>query len=189
MLYFIGIGILVFSVSGCQRVKEPHNFTPSAINPRIASNSWDHKFNGVGKLFGDVVLLSSMEQEQAVTPEMHAIYKALWKATLTVLYDFSLERLSLSDGIIETQWFKDPKKPKERFKIACTITATPHWVKSITVLVDHEIYLSQQWQSQPPRKELAFYIKDAILTTARKQYIDSTDLLPKDSVKNTLFRP
>ena len=185
MLYQIFQGILAVLLCGCQGLKRPAGLQESTMSPRVGTTPWDHKFNTVGKLFGDVAVVSSGTKEKP----MGEIYNELWKATLQVLQDFSFEHVVFVAGTIKTPWFNLPKQPGERFKICCSLFNDKEWVKSIAVTVYHEVRVSGQWCRQSPRKNLAFYIKDTILTTARKNKVNTTAMLPPKPLKNLLVRP
>jgi hypothetical protein len=93
---------------------------------------------------------------------------------METLRPFSFHKIDQGAGIIQTQWFNISKKAGSRFKICCTVVDNQDWVRSICLQVQHQAFLSGQWRDQPVRKDLAFYIKDAILTSARKGYIRSS---------------
>ncbi len=185
MLYTIFLGLFLIIIGGCQGLKRPAGLKDCTINPRIGSTRWDHKFNTVGKLFGDVVVVSSDKKEQSVG----IIYKSIWKASLQVLRVFSFENVNFTAGTIVTPWFTLPKKAGERFQVCCKVMENDDWVKSITVTVNHQICISGQWQDRCPRKNLAFYIKDAILSTARRNHVKFLAQLPPVPQKNLLVRP
>ncbi len=184
MLYPVFLGFLLIIIAGCQGLKKPDGLKKSTMSPRIGSTRWDHKFNTVGKLFGDVALVSAGQTQDPVG----SVYKAIWKASLQVLQGFSFERVDFMAGTIVTPWFTLPKKAGERFQVCCKVIQNDDWVKSITVTVHHQICVSGQWKDQEKRKNLAFYIKDAILTTARRNHTQLLAQLPPAPPKNLLTR-
>jgi hypothetical protein len=185
MLYPIVLGLLLTVIAGCQGLKRPAGLQDSSMNPRTGSTRWDHKFKTVGKLFGDVALVSAGKKDRP----LGTVYKELWKAALYVLRDFSFEKVDFMGGTIITPWFTLSNKASERFQVCCKIIQNDDWVKSITVSVSHQMCISGQWRDQEKRKNLAFYIKDAILTTARRNHIQILAELPTAPPKNRLIRP
>ena len=184
MLYTVFFSLLLITTTGCQGLKRPSGLKEATMRPRIGTTRWDHKFNTVGKLFGDVALVSAGQKEQP----MGSVYKAIWKAALQVLHDFSFETVDFTSGTIVTFWFSVPQKPTERLQIRCQLIQNADWVQSITVTVTHQICTSGQWKDLCPRKNLAFYIKDAILTTARRNHVQFLAQLPPEPPKNRLIR-
>ena len=166
---FFLYGFAVF-FSGCQPLKNRDGLEEADIKTRLGTCRWDQKFNTVGKLFGDIVLVSSKPKAMAD----RRIRNELWATAMQTLGPFSFQKIDLDAGIIQTQWLELPKKPGNRFKICCTVMDGQDWVRSICLQVAHQIFLSGQWKDQPARKDLAFYIKDAILTSARKSYIHNS---------------
>jgi hypothetical protein len=156
--------------SGCQPLKRPDGLEETDIKTRLGTCRWDQKFNTVGKLFGDIVLVSSKPKAMA-DPRIRS---QIWVTAMETLRPFSFQKIDQGAGIIQTQWFNISKKAGSRFKICCTVVDNQDWVRSICLQVQHQAFLSGQWRDQPVRKDLAFYIKDAILTSARKGYIRSS---------------
>ncbi len=153
-------------MTGCQPLKRPSILKKSTIQPDLNMGREDRKFSHMGKLFGDVAILSSQPDQI----EDFGRQKTLWTATLQMLRGFSLETVDPDLGWIQTHWFCMPKIPNQRFKIVCRICRNPNWVKAISVVVKHQAVGSGQWKDHPNRDVLAFYIKDYILTLARKNY-------------------
>jgi hypothetical protein len=147
--------IFLLIMTGCQPFKRPSVFKKSTIQPNINTGRIDRKFNHVGKLFGDVAVLSS----QPETIEDFGRQKILWTATLQALHGFALDGVDPDAGCIQTQWFQIAKIPNQRFKIIGHIYRNPHWVKAISVCVQHQILCSGQWKNQPNRDNLAFISK------------------------------
>lgn len=177
------LGILCLALSGCHGIKPPEGLHESRIQPRLGTSRWDQKFNNVGKLFGNVAVISSLPRRPPQSP----IKKEIWQASLYLLKDFSFERMDPDGGLLETPWILT-KNLCEQYKICLHISQEDHWVQAISLKVFHQTLCQGQWRDEPQRTKLAFYLKDRIITEARKQYLAKLRALPPKGYKNPVLQ-
>jgi hypothetical protein len=93
----------------------------------------------------------------------------LWRATLDTLSFMPLASADPYGGVIITDWYADPQKPDERFKITVYILDARLRADGLSVAVFKQRHdASGQWIDAPSGSETETQIENAILTKARQ---------------------
>ncbi len=97
-----------------------------------------------------------------------AINAYLWRASLDTVSFMPLASADPFGGVILTDWYSNPKKPKERFKINIFILDKQLRSDGIKVKVFNEILKKGRWTASTVASGTARKLEDTILTRARQ---------------------
>ena len=93
----------------------------------------------------------------------------LWRATLDTLSFMPLASADPYGGVIITDWYENPEKPNERFKITVYILDARLRADGLNVAVFMQRRdASGQWIDAPSASETETQIENSILTKARQ---------------------
>lgn len=93
----------------------------------------------------------------------------LWRATLDVLSFMPLSSADPYGGVVITDWYSNPDRPTERFKVTVYILDTRLRADGITVSVFKQVADGAGgWVNSPASDQTATDFENAILTKARQ---------------------
>ncbi len=93
----------------------------------------------------------------------------LWRATLDTLSFMPLVSADPWGGVINYDWYSDPRKPDERFKATVFILDTRLRADALNVSVTKEVRGADgQWVAAPLSDQTETDLENAILTKARQ---------------------
>jgi len=93
----------------------------------------------------------------------------LWRASLDTLAFMPLASADPYGGVINTDWYANPEKPNERFKVTVYILDTRLRADGLTVTVFKQAKGADgQWTDTPTSAQTATDFENAILTRARQ---------------------
>ena len=78
-------------------------------------------------------------------------------------------------GVITTDWYANPEKPDERFKMTVYILDQELRADGISVAVNREVRDSSGWVTSPGAPETGVAIENAILAKARQLKLANID--------------
>jgi hypothetical protein len=93
----------------------------------------------------------------------------LWRATLDTLSFMPLLSADPWGGVVNYDWYSDPRKPDERFKATVFILDTRLRADALNVSVTKEMRGADgQWVAAPLSDQTETDLENAILTKARQ---------------------
>jgi hypothetical protein len=93
----------------------------------------------------------------------------LWRATLDTLSFMPLQSADPFGGVINTDWYINPQRPTERFKVTVYILDTRLRADGLSVNVFKEVSNGQGgWGPSPTSEQTSADIENSILTKARQ---------------------
>jgi len=93
----------------------------------------------------------------------------LWRASLDTLAFMPLASADPYGGVINTDWYANPEKPNERFKVTVYILDTRLRADGLTVTVFKQIKGADgNWADSDTSAQTAVDFENAILTKARQ---------------------
>ena len=92
----------------------------------------------------------------------------LWRASLDTVAFMPLASADPYGGVINTDWYTNPEKPDERFKVTIYILDTRLRADGLNVTVYKQVRNGAGWSDQAVAPETASEIENAILTRARQ---------------------
>lgn len=97
----------------------------------------------------------------------------LWRATLDTLAFMPLESVDSQGGVIITDWYSNPEKSDERFKMNVYILDTRLRADGVKVSVFRQEKSKADWIDVPVNPETAIQLENQILRRARELKLDS----------------
>jgi len=98
----------------------------------------------------------------------------LWRATLDTLSFMPLASADPWGGIIITDWYVNPEKPDERFKITVYILDTRLRADALNVAIFKQVAGGGSWVDSAVTTQTETDIENAILTRARQLRLANT---------------
>lgn len=93
----------------------------------------------------------------------------LWRATLDTLSFMPLQSADPYGGVVVTDWYSNPERPTERFKVTVYILDTRLRADGISVSVFKQVSDGAGgWTNSPASDQTAIDIENSILTKARQ---------------------
>jgi hypothetical protein len=93
----------------------------------------------------------------------------LWRATLDTLSFMPLQSADPYGGVVNTDWYVNPERPTERFKVTVYILDARLRADGLSVNVFKEVSNGQGgWAPSPASEQTSSDIENAILTKARQ---------------------
>ena len=99
----------------------------------------------------------------------------LWRASLDTISFMPLASADPFGGVIITDWYSDPQKPTERFKLNVFITDKQLVSTGVDVKVFRQVQQGSAWVDAQTNEELATKLEDSILTRARQLRVAKLD--------------
>lgn len=92
----------------------------------------------------------------------------LWRAALDTVDFMPLASADPWGGVIVTDWYANPAKPDERFKVTVYILDTRLRADGISAAVFKETNANGQWATAPVSSDTNVALENAILSKARQ---------------------
>jgi hypothetical protein len=92
----------------------------------------------------------------------------LWRASLQTIDFMPLASADPWGGVITTDWYANPAKPDERFKVTIYILDTRLRADGVSCAVFKEDKVNGQWATAPVSPDTNVAMENAILTKARQ---------------------
>ncbi|MBI1340590.1 DUF3576 domain-containing protein [bacterium] len=122
-------------------------------------------------IFGSSTATSAPSNSTAVTRDETGgigVNSFLWRASLDTLSFMPLVSADPWGGVIITDWYANPEKPDERFKVTVYILDTRLRADGLAANVSRETRVDGQWASATVAADTNIAIENAILTRARE---------------------
>ena len=97
----------------------------------------------------------------------------LWRATLDTLSFMPLESVDSQGGVIITEWYANPDKDSERFKMNVYILDTRLRADGVKVSVFRQEMTKNGWMDAAVNPETPIQLENQILRRARELKLDS----------------
>ena len=92
----------------------------------------------------------------------------LWRASLDTLSFMPLASADPWGGVITTDWYANPEKPDERFKVTVYILDTRLRADGVSAAVFREQLTNGVWSTAPVSPDTGIAMENAILQKARE---------------------
>ena len=99
----------------------------------------------------------------------------LWRAALDTISFMPLDSADPWGGVINTEWYANPEKPDERFKITVYILDTRLRADGVSTAISREVYGETGWTAADVQPETGLAVENAILTRARQLRLAALD--------------
>lgn len=99
----------------------------------------------------------------------------LWRASLDTLDFMPLASADPWGGVIVTDWYANPSKPDERFKVTVYILDTRLRADGVSAAVFREINSNGVWTTAPVSPDTNIAFENAILAKARELKLSNID--------------
>lgn len=99
----------------------------------------------------------------------------LWRASLDTLSFMPLASADPWGGVILTDWYANPEKPDERFKVTVYILDTRLRADGLAASVSRETLVEGQWRTAAVSPDTNIAIENAILSRARELRLSTID--------------
>ncbi len=99
----------------------------------------------------------------------------LWKAALATLNFMPLASADPWGGVITTDWYANPEKPDERFKVTVYILDTRLRADGVSAAVFKETKSNGQWATAAISADTNVALENAILSKARELRLQTID--------------
>ncbi len=99
----------------------------------------------------------------------------LWRAALDTVSFMPLASADPWGGVINTEWFSNPEKPDERFKLTVYILDQRLRADGVSVAVSREALTENGWATAATTPDTGIAIENAILTRARQLRLAALD--------------
>lgn len=124
------------------------------------------------KLTGEgFTLIGKSDSDKAVEANPLGVNSFLWRATLDTLAFMPLASADPFGGTILTDWYEDPQKPGERFKVNALILDKTLRADGVRITVFKQKLdkgSKNGWRDMPVDAALGRQLEDTILTRARQ---------------------
>jgi hypothetical protein len=154
---------LTVLLTACSDTKPDMSVPKSEIEQRKERN---------GKITGEgITIVGKSDEDKASANNPLGVNSFLWRATLDTLSFMPLVSADPFGGVIITDWYEDPQKPGERFKVNALIldkTLRADGVKLTVFKQKIDKSVKNGWRDQQVDTALARSLEDTILTRARQ---------------------
>jgi hypothetical protein len=99
----------------------------------------------------------------------------LWRAALDTVSFMPLASADPWGGVITTDWYANPEKPDERFKVTVYILDTRLRADGVSASVFKEVQQNGQWVTAPLSADTNVSFENAILAKARQLRLSTID--------------
>lgn len=164
--------LLAFSVvsaltlTGCSGAKVEAKY-PSSYN-RQASDDTDIYSTGGPGIMGEGGLFSTKKKKDDNSGSALGINTYLWRAALDTVSFMPLASADPFGGTIFTDWYEDPEKPGERFKLNVLILDRELKSDGVRVRVFKQVAAGSGWKDTAAPEDMGTKLEDSILTRARQ---------------------
>jgi len=107
-------------------------------------------------------------QPQAKAASEIGVNSYLWRAALDVVKFMPLASADPYGGVVITDWYADPAKPDERFKVTVYILDTRLRADGLNVAVFKQVASDGVWVDAPASAQTEIDMENTILDRARK---------------------
>jgi hypothetical protein len=121
---------------------------------------------------------NSASASSASTPEETGgigVNAYLWRAALDTLKFMPISSADPWGGAILTDWYANPEKPDERFKVTVYILDTRLRADGVSAAVFKEQMVNGSWTTAPVSGDTTVAIENAILARARELRLSSLE--------------
>lgn len=167
--FIINTLILIMTVSiitGCaSSINMPDWMDAETAIQRDAEREEKLKGGPKGKIQDNFKLFGSDVKDTGATIGVNAL---LWRASLDTVSFMPLEQADPYGGIIMTEWYNNPEKPNERYKITIYILDTRLRADAIRVSFFMQQLIDGEWANVTVSDETRITLENSILTKARQ---------------------
>ena len=153
------------ALSACEGVEVEEKYPSSYA--RKASDDTSIYEPGKG-VFGDDSIFSTKKKETNDAGGNIGVNTYLWRAALDTVSFMPIVSADPFGGTIITEWYEDPAKPGERFKLTALILERELKADGIRVRVFKQVAQGNEWAEAMAPADMGEKLEDAILTRARQ---------------------
>jgi len=163
----IFISMLLISIlSGCaSSFNMPDWLDADTARERDAAREAKRDGGPKGKIQDNFKLFGTDTKDTGATIGVNAL---LWRASLDTVSFMPLEQADPYGGIIMTEWYTNPDKPNERYKITIYILDTRLRADAIRVSFFMQQLVNGEWTNVATSDETRIALENSILTKARQ---------------------
>jgi hypothetical protein len=163
----IFISMLLISIlSGCaSSFNMPDWLDADTARERDAAREAKRDGGPKGKIQDNFKLFGTDTKDTGATIGVNAL---LWRASLDTVSFMPLEQADPYGGIIMTEWYTNPDKPNERYKITIYILDTRLRADAIRVSFFMQQLINGEWTNVATSDETRIALENSILTKARQ---------------------
>jgi hypothetical protein len=169
---YIAAILLAASVSACGEIKKEASYpTRYAGSDKIVySDQKRDTIWGEGETIGSR-LFGKDDDEKTSGAAGIGVNSFLWRASLDTLSFMPIASADPFGGVILTDWYENPEKPGERFKVNIYILDRQLRADGVRAAVFKQAKEKGGWRDIAVPKSMATDIENAILTRAREQRV------------------
>lgn len=158
--------LLVSIISGCaSSFNMPDWLDAETARERNAEREAKRDGGPKGKIQNNFKLFGTDESDTGATIGVNAL---LWRASLDTVSFMPLEQADPYGGIIMTEWYTNPEKPEERYKITIYILDSKLRADAVRVSFFMQQLINGEWTNVIASDETRIALENSILTKARQ---------------------
>jgi len=158
--------MLLSMLSGCaSSLNMPDWLDAETARERAAEREAKRDGGPKGKIQDNFTLFGTDTKDTGATIGVNAL---LWRASLDTVSFMPLEQADPYGGIIMTEWYTNPDKPNERYKITIYILDTRLRADAIRVSFFMQRLINGEWTNVAASDETRIALENSILTKARQ---------------------
>lgn len=157
-----------FSLQGCESIGSIEGAEAKYPTGAKRSSTGGDIYAKPQSIFGDdgVSLLGG--KDKSPTDGVITVNSYLWRASLDTVSFMPLASVDPFGGVILTDWYSNPEKDDERYKLNIFVLGSQLRADAIKVSAFKEQKTSKGWKAVALQDDMATKIEDTILTRARE---------------------
>ena len=162
--------IICFALTGCSTTFDlPDWLDADKSREKYAERKARNDGGPTGKIQDGFKLFQGDVRDSGATIGVNAL---LWRASLDTISFMPLEEADPYGGIITTEWYNNPNKPDERYKITIYILDTRLRADAVRVSLFMQQNLNGEWVNISTSEDTRLQLENSILTKARQMKQD-----------------
>lgn len=173
-LAVLAAACLLLGVAACGEIKKEASYPTrgDGSDDILYSDQKRDTVWGEGKSLGDKLFGRDKDEDPGASGI--GVNSFLWRASLDTVSFMPMASADPFGGVILTDWYENPDKPGERFKISVYIMDRQLRADGIRVAVFRQVTGRSGWKDAAVAGDMAANIENAILTRARELRVAQT---------------
>jgi len=165
--------VSLYGLSACSKKPTIEAKYPTGADRATAGEDIYAKPEGI---FGEggLRIFSNQKKKQAAANGI-GVNSYLWRASLDTVSFMPLASADPFGGVIITDWYSDPQKPNERFKVNVFILSEQLVSTGVEVKAFRQVKSGSSWKDANVANEVGTKLEDSILTRARQLRVAGLD--------------
>ena len=167
--------VVLGALSGCGDIKKEASYPtrPDGTDKIVYSDQKQETVWGGGRSLSDKIFGADKEEDPGASGI--GVNSFLWRASLDTISFMPVASADPFGGVILTDWYENPDKPGERFKVSVYIMDKQLRADGIRVSVFKQTASKgDNWRDTAIPPDMAANIENAILTRARELRVAQT---------------